>query len=146
MKWGWLLTAVALAVYLLARRRKLGKVTLAAGVIAFAAAVLIGTGVIELPNIEKLIEDVGTKLGRLEQQAHWPVQNDLQDAALSLCPPIAEALERVAATGPDHSLVSGSGPTVFGLYPSRERAQDAARTLGGIAVEAVEPSFGAVRA
>jgi membrane protein DedA with SNARE-associated domain/membrane-associated phospholipid phosphatase len=64
MKWGWLLTATALAVYLLARRHKLGKVTLAAGAIATAAAVLIGTGVIELPNIEKLIEDVGTRLGK----------------------------------------------------------------------------------
>jgi membrane protein DedA with SNARE-associated domain/membrane-associated phospholipid phosphatase len=64
MKWGWLLTAVALAVYLLARRRKLGRATLAAGVAATVVAVLIGTGVIHLPNIEKLIEDVGTKLGK----------------------------------------------------------------------------------
>src|SRR4051794_20980208 len=64
MKWGWLLTATVLAVYLLARRRKLGRATLAAGVLATAAAVLVGTGVIELPNLEKLIEDVGTRLGK----------------------------------------------------------------------------------
>jgi membrane protein DedA with SNARE-associated domain/membrane-associated phospholipid phosphatase len=64
VKWGWLLTAVALAVFLLTRRRKLGRATLAAGVIATVACVLIGTGVIELPNLEKLIEDIGTKLGK----------------------------------------------------------------------------------
>jgi membrane protein DedA with SNARE-associated domain/membrane-associated phospholipid phosphatase len=64
VKWGWLLTAVALAGYLLARRRKLGRWTLGAGAIGVVAAVLIGTGVVELPNIEKLIEDAGTRLGK----------------------------------------------------------------------------------
>jgi membrane protein DedA with SNARE-associated domain/membrane-associated phospholipid phosphatase len=64
MKWGWLLAAVALAVFLWARRRKLGRIELGAGVLATAGAVLVGTGVIDLPNIESLIEDVGTKLGR----------------------------------------------------------------------------------
>jgi membrane protein DedA with SNARE-associated domain/membrane-associated phospholipid phosphatase len=64
VKWGWMLTAVALATFLLARRRKLGRATLAAGTIATVAAVLIGAGVIHLPNIEKLIEDIGTRLGK----------------------------------------------------------------------------------
>lgn len=64
MKWGWLLAAVALAVYLLARRRKLGRPTLAGGAIAVVAGVLIGVGVIHLPNLEKLIEDIGTHLGK----------------------------------------------------------------------------------
>jgi membrane protein DedA with SNARE-associated domain/membrane-associated phospholipid phosphatase len=64
MKWGWLLTAVALAAFLFVRRRKLGRLALGVGGLAVAGAVLVGTGVIDLPNIEKLIEDVGTKLGR----------------------------------------------------------------------------------
>jgi len=64
VKWGWLLTAVALSAFLFVRRRKLGKLELGAGVLAVAGAVLVGTGVIDLPNIEKLIEDVGTKLGK----------------------------------------------------------------------------------
>ena len=64
MKWGWLLAAVALAAFLWVRRRRLGRLELGAGVLATVGAVLVGTGVVDLPNIEKLIEDVGTKLGR----------------------------------------------------------------------------------
>ena len=62
------------------------------------------------------------ELAELEARGgELPVHNDLQDAARSLCPPIDAALEAVAATGAEHVLVSGSGPTVFGLYPDLER-------------------------
>ena len=64
MKWGWLLGAVALAGFLLIRRRALGRPTQAAGWIGVLAAVLVGVGVIPLPNIEKLIEDIGQALGK----------------------------------------------------------------------------------
>jgi 4-diphosphocytidyl-2-C-methyl-D-erythritol kinase len=86
------------------------------------------------------------ELAALEAHGDWPVGNDLQDAARSLCPAIDEALESVAATGAEHALVSGSGPTVFGIYPSREEAEAAARETGGIAAEPVEPGFGEVHA
>jgi 4-diphosphocytidyl-2-C-methyl-D-erythritol kinase len=72
------------------------------------------------------------------------IHNDLQDAARSLCPPIGAALEAVAATGAEHVLVSGSGPTVFGLYPGLERARAAAEAVGGIAAEPVDAAYGAV--
>jgi 4-diphosphocytidyl-2-C-methyl-D-erythritol kinase len=42
--------------------------------------------------------------------------NDLGSAAVSLCPPIAPALAAVAASGADQAFVSGSGPTVAGLF------------------------------
>jgi 4-diphosphocytidyl-2-C-methyl-D-erythritol kinase len=74
-----------------------------------------------------------------------PVHNDLQDAARSLCPPIDEALAALAATGADQVLVSGSGPTVFGLYADPERARAAATAVGGIVATPVEADFGAVR-
>jgi undecaprenyl-diphosphatase len=63
MRWGWLLSAAALAAFLVIRRRRLGRVTLAAGAVATVAAALVGVGVVHLPNVEKLIEDIGTALG-----------------------------------------------------------------------------------
>jgi 4-diphosphocytidyl-2-C-methyl-D-erythritol kinase len=46
--------------------------------------------------------------------------NDLEAAARSLCPDIDEALAVVRAAGSPHAMVSGSGPTVFGLFPGEE--------------------------
>jgi 4-diphosphocytidyl-2-C-methyl-D-erythritol kinase len=43
--------------------------------------------------------------------------NDLQRAAVSLCPQIAPALREARAAGAAVSMVSGSGPTVLGLFP-----------------------------
>jgi membrane protein DedA with SNARE-associated domain/membrane-associated phospholipid phosphatase len=63
MKWGWLLTAVALAAFLFVRRRKLGRLTQAAGWVATAVAAAIGVGAIPLPNLEELFLDVGRALG-----------------------------------------------------------------------------------
>jgi 4-diphosphocytidyl-2-C-methyl-D-erythritol kinase len=42
--------------------------------------------------------------------------NDLQRAARHLCPEIDEALTRLRAEGAEHAMVSGSGPTVVGLF------------------------------
>jgi 4-diphosphocytidyl-2-C-methyl-D-erythritol kinase len=44
------------------------------------------------------------------------LHNDLEQAAVSLCPPIAQALAAVGETGAERALVSGSGPTVLGLF------------------------------
>jgi undecaprenyl-diphosphatase len=63
VKWGWLLTALALAGVLFVRRRRLGRLTLAAGAIATAVAAAIGVGAIPLPNLEELMLDVGRALG-----------------------------------------------------------------------------------
>ncbi len=64
MKWSWLLGAAALGAFLIVRRRKLGRWTEVAGWTVVAAAALIGTGVIPLPNLEKLLEDAGEALGK----------------------------------------------------------------------------------
>ena len=91
------------------------------------------------------VQRSGTELAELEARGgDLPVHNDLQDAARSLCPPVDDALAAVAATGPEHGLVSGSGPTVFGLYGDPERARAAAGAVGGIAAEPVGADFGAV--
>ena len=50
------------------------------------------------------------------------LHNDLETAARSLCPPIGDALADVRASGAARAMVSGSGPTVFGLFPGAGRA------------------------
>lgn len=60
------------------------------------------------------------------------VHNDLQDAARSLCPAITGALDEARAAGADHAIVSGSGPTVIGLFCGAghdERAAEGAARL-----------------
>jgi 4-diphosphocytidyl-2-C-methyl-D-erythritol kinase len=69
-----------------------------------------------------------------------PPVNDLQAAARSLCPAIDDALLPGA-------MVSGSGPTVFGLYASADAAREAARAIpGAIPAEPVGVAFARVGA
>ncbi len=64
MKFTWLLAAVVVAGWLIIRRQKQHRWMQVAEVIAIVAAVLIGVGVIELPNFEHLLEDAGQALGK----------------------------------------------------------------------------------
>lgn len=60
------------------------------------------------------------------------MQNDLEDAALSLDPSIAASLQRASRAGADHVMVAGSGPTVVGLFAgaaARSRCRAAARAV-----------------
>jgi len=62
------------------------------------------------------------------------LHNDLQAAALSLCPAIGSALTEAREAGAEHALVSGSGPTVVGLFARANagaRAERAAASLAG---------------
>lgn len=68
------------------------------------------------------------------------LHNDLQDAARSLCPQIDDALEAVLAAGADHALVSGSGPTVLGVFAESGHAERAARVCESIAAEGRTPA------
>ena len=60
----WIAGAVILALYLVIRRHEHGRGFLALGALAVVGAGLIGFGVVELPNVEKLIEDAGKALGK----------------------------------------------------------------------------------
>ena len=55
--------------------------------------------------------------------------NDLEPAAISLLPSIAGALADARDAGADRVLVSGSGPTVLGLFCDRAVARTAAQAL-----------------
>ncbi|HEV2058273.1 MAG TPA: hypothetical protein VGR11_02885 [Solirubrobacteraceae bacterium] len=67
------------------------------------------------------------------------LHNDLQDAARSLCPAIDRALEAVLAAGADHALVSGSGPTVLGVFAGAGHRERARRVCDSLADEGWTP-------
>jgi 4-diphosphocytidyl-2-C-methyl-D-erythritol kinase len=55
--------------------------------------------------------------------------NDLEPAARSLRPDIGEALEALRGAGARLALLTGSGPTAFGLFPTLGEAESAAARL-----------------
>jgi len=56
-------------------------------------------------------------------------ENDLEAAVLSLRPALAERIERLRSLGAAAALVSGSGPTVFGVFANSAAADRAAQTI-----------------
>jgi 4-diphosphocytidyl-2-C-methyl-D-erythritol kinase len=63
------------------------------------------------------------------------IVNDLQTAALSLCPSIRRALEALLDVGAQQAIVSGSGPTAVGIWWGEgcvEAAEFAATTLSAV--------------
>jgi 4-diphosphocytidyl-2-C-methyl-D-erythritol kinase len=85
----------------------------------------------------ELEEIAGALAGALASGAPLPptelLHNDLALAARKLCPEIDPALEEALSTGADAALLSGSGPTVLGLFAGPDgpaRAAEAARALG----------------
>jgi 4-diphosphocytidyl-2-C-methyl-D-erythritol kinase len=57
------------------------------------------------------------------------LRNDLEPAALSLRPEIADALAALREAGAEVAIVAGSGPTVVGLFGDGEAAEAAAAHL-----------------
>jgi 4-diphosphocytidyl-2-C-methyl-D-erythritol kinase len=63
------------------------------------------------------------------------VVNELQPAVLELRPELQQVIDEVRAAGALAAAVTGSGPTVFGVFPDRTAADEAAAKIpGGIAV------------
>jgi 4-diphosphocytidyl-2-C-methyl-D-erythritol kinase len=60
--------------------------------------------------------------------------NDLEPAAISLKPEIGIAKERLESAGAGFTGMTGTGPTVFGLFSDRESAQSAADEIGPEAI------------
>ena len=62
------------------------------------------------------------------------LENDLQQATLSLRPDLAARLDSLRSAGALGAAVSGSGPTCFGLFADREAAEEAAAAIPGALV------------
>jgi 4-diphosphocytidyl-2-C-methyl-D-erythritol kinase len=97
--------------------------------------------------------DLVDRLGAVRAGGMPELVNDLEPAALSLRPSIGDALDAVREAGADHAMVSGSGPTVFGVFtgadaPGRAEAAAAAvadRYPGATSAAPVGEDFGAPR-
>ncbi|MFL5900021.1 MAG: 4-(cytidine 5'-diphospho)-2-C-methyl-D-erythritol kinase [Solirubrobacterales bacterium] len=55
--------------------------------------------------------------------------NDLEPAARSLRPEVGAALDALRSAGAPHALLTGSGPTAFGIFESLAEARAAAEAL-----------------
>lgn len=92
---------------------------------------------LELPrNPADLAARGGELRAALRSGADLPadlIVNDLQPAAVSLRPEIGRALEAVREAGADHAMVSGSGPTVFGLFTGPDASARARAVAIGLA-------------
>jgi 4-diphosphocytidyl-2-C-methyl-D-erythritol kinase len=71
--------------------------------------------------------------------------NELQPAALSLRPELEDTLGAVRDAGADVAMISGSGPTVLGLFHDRDRARAAVERFDGASIaKPVGPHAGEV--
>jgi 4-diphosphocytidyl-2-C-methyl-D-erythritol kinase len=116
------------------------------GVVPFGLLIVPSREALSTPAVYREFDRLGgarapRELAAREAEARAgevPPVNDLQAAARSLCPGIDRVMRRVAAAGADSTLVSGSGPTVFGVFADVEAARAAAaRVPGAIAAEPV---------
>jgi 4-diphosphocytidyl-2-C-methyl-D-erythritol kinase len=107
----------------------------------------------ELPRTASALAERHRLLVKAARGSAYPLVNDLEPAALSLRPEIGRALEAVREAGADHAMVSGSGPTVFGLFTGPDasaRAEAVAigladRYPGATSAAPVSEEFGAPR-
>lgn len=70
------------------------------------------------------------------------LENDLEPAALRLCPPIARLRRRIAEAGAVAVGMSGSGPTLFGVFEDMASAGRAASVMEGEAGREMGPRSG----
>jgi 4-diphosphocytidyl-2-C-methyl-D-erythritol kinase len=109
-------------------------------------------------GIARSPEELGARAAALDAwltgEAREPeLVNDLERACLSLRPDLQATLDAVRAAGADRAFITGSGPTVIGLFrgaPGAARAEAAAAALahrhpGTVVARPVGAAAGAVR-
>jgi 4-diphosphocytidyl-2-C-methyl-D-erythritol kinase len=96
----------------------------------FAAADRLGLGR-PAGELEALARDLRAAAGAAASPLDYPdlLVNDLEPAARSLRPSIGDALDELRDAGAVRALLTGSGPTVFGLFETLAAAREAATAL-----------------
>lgn len=87
------------------------------------------TRAFELPPIGAGRTDGAGATGGIAGLLRELMVNDLEPAAVRLCPAVGALREEIQATGPLAVGMSGSGPTVFGVYADADEARTAAERL-----------------
>ena len=67
-------------------------------------------------ELDELYEELVAALAPDPELPDRLLVNDLEPAAVSLCPGCGDALDAMRAAGAEHAMVSGSGPTVVGIW------------------------------
>jgi len=104
-------------------RSRFGVLVLPLSAALSTAAVYAEAERLELARSRRALEELRGQLqDALAHGAALPaatelLHNDLQRAAVSLCPEIVGALTQARDAGAEPALVSGSGPTVLGIFP-----------------------------
>jgi 4-diphosphocytidyl-2-C-methyl-D-erythritol kinase len=85
-------------------------------------------------NLNLRLTNCGKKItrDRLKNAAYSPARhacNDLEAVTLGLHPELAAIKERLTRLGAEGALMSGSGPSIFGLFPEAGAAEKAAARL-----------------
>ena len=94
----------------------------------------------KLGRPQEEIDEISARLWAVATNAVSPLAypallvNDLESAALSLMPEIGLAKERLTDAGAGFAGMTGTGPTVFGLFPDRDSAAGAAAEIGPDAI------------
>lgn len=57
------------------------------------------------------------------------MKNDLETASIDMCPEVARIKGRLGSLGALHTLMSGSGPSVIGVFEDHQAAMDAWRSI-----------------
>lgn len=94
----------------------------------------------KLGRSQEEIDEISGRLWAVATNAVSPLSypallvNDLKPAAMSLMPEIGLAEQRLDAAGAEFTGMTGTGPTVFGLFADQVRARDAAAEVGSEAI------------
>ncbi len=92
----------------------------------------------DLPDIPRMIDALHA--GNLAEVVS-SLGNALESAAFPMRPEIAETIYHLIGQGALGARMSGSGPTVFGIYPDEGAATAAQKTLGGTVCAPVRQSL-----
>lgn len=99
----------------------------------FCLALVVPPFALATPEVYRRWDALGEPVARgvdgrdlpVSLRDHGPFGNDLQPAALDLEPALGDWMSDLSARWGQPVLMSGSGPTLFGFFPTSDEARDA---------------------